>query len=202
MQEKVDASGLSREHESQTSPTLPADGLGLGVGLDGEAELDLDVGLDNGAEVEAGAEVKLEVVSGVEPDVGLELEVKVEVDAEVEVEVDGELMVELVDGSLAVELCVELGSDFALWSDPEVDVVVGVVLDVKLGTELAADILVVVGMASEEVTAAESAPESFDLTYLGTFRNIVVVAASVDVADHEMEAATAAAGSVALYGTV
>ncbi|OAA77117.1 hypothetical protein LEL_06801 [Akanthomyces lecanii RCEF 1005] len=202
MQEKVDASGLSREHESQTSPILPADGLGMGVELDVEAVFDPDAGLDIGVEVEAGAEVELEVASDVGPDVGLELEVEVEVDAEVEVEVDGELVVELVDGSLALELCVELGSDFALWSDPEVDVVVGVVLDVKLGKELAADILVVVDMASEEVTAAESAPASFDLTYLGTFRNIVVVAASVDVADHEMEAATAAAGSVAVYGTV
>lgn len=201
-QEKVEASGLSREHESQTSPTLPADGLGLGVGLDGEAELDPDVGLATAAEVETGADVELEFASGIEPDVGLELEVKVEVDAEVEVAVDSELMVELVDGSLAVELCAELGSDFALWSDPEVDVVVGVVLDVKLGRELAADILVVGIMASEEVTAVESAPESLDLTCLGTFRNIVVVAASVDVADHEMEAATAAAGSVAVYGTV
>ncbi|KAK8141818.1 hypothetical protein G3M48_009835, partial [Beauveria asiatica] len=70
MQEKVDASGLSREHESQMSPTLPADGLGLGVELDVEAEFDPDVGLGTGAEVEADAEVKLEVTSDVEPNVG------------------------------------------------------------------------------------------------------------------------------------
>lgn len=112
-----------------------------------------------------------------------------EVDAEVEVDVGGELIVELVDGGLAVELCAD-------------DVVVGVVLDVKLGGELAPEVLVVVGMAPEEVTAAELTPASFDLTYFGTFRNIVVVIASVDIADHEREAAMAAVGSVAIYGTV
>lgn len=76
-------------------------------------------------------------------------------------------------------------------------------LDVKLGGELAPEVLVVVGMASEEeVTAAVLTPASFDMTYSGTFRNIVVVAASVEVADHEIEAAMAAVGSVAIYGTV
>lgn len=64
------------------------------------------------------------------------------------------------------------------------------------------DNLVVVGIASEEATAVGWAPESFDLTYIGTFRNIVVVAVSVEAADQEMEAATAAAGSVAVYSTV
>lgn len=37
------------------------------------------------------------------------------VDAEVEADVGGELVVELVDGGLAVELCAELGADFGLW---------------------------------------------------------------------------------------
>lgn len=50
-------------------------------------------------------------------------------------------------------------------------------------------------MASEAVTAAELAPASLDLTYFGTFKNIVVVIASVEVANHEIEAATAAIGS-------
>ncbi|KAK8150630.1 hypothetical protein G3M48_000503 [Beauveria asiatica] len=145
---------------------------GAGRGVELEVEAELGADLEGDVEADLGADVGEDVEADLSADVGLGTEEEVEADAE-EVKVE-------VDTEVELDVMVEL-----------VDGVRS--LAVKLCAELGADIGVLSDTEVDVVVGVALA---------GTCRNIVVVAAPVELADHEKEAAMAAVGIVAMYGTL